>query len=139
VGVDFNEVRIIGNLGRDAELTYTSGGRAKLKFSVAHNRNYKNKNGGQESKTTWVNCVMWGDTAEKIAPDMTKGKHVLILGSLESYSYDRTIEGVNFPIKTERVEINTTRVIYLPEGRGGNGGTQEQKGNETFDDDDVPF
>ncbi len=52
------ELRVIGNLGRDAVVKQHEG-KDVLNFSLAHTEKWKNAQGVQYEKTTWVECSMW--------------------------------------------------------------------------------
>jgi single-strand DNA-binding protein len=67
-----NKVILLGNLGRDPELRYTSSGTAVCNFSVATNESYK-KNGEWTNETTWHDMVIWGVSAENIQKVLSKG------------------------------------------------------------------
>jgi len=51
-----HKITIIGNLGRDPEMRYTSEGQAVVTFSVASSRKYKTSSGEQKEDTEWFNC-----------------------------------------------------------------------------------
>ena len=70
-----NTITIAGNLGRDAELRYTSGGDAVLSFSVADSQ-------GRDKPTIWWNCSIWGKRAEALAQYLTKGQQVTVAGTV---------------------------------------------------------
>jgi single-strand DNA-binding protein len=55
----FNELKIIGNLAVDPELTYTQGGTALCKFNVAVNKKVK-----EEEKVFFLSCEVWKESAE---------------------------------------------------------------------------
>ena len=63
------QLSIIGNLGRDPEMSYTPDGTATVKFSVAVTRKTKDK-----ESTTWFNCVAFRKQAETINPYVKKGQ-----------------------------------------------------------------
>lgn len=83
-----NKVQLIGNLGKDPEITNLDGGKKLAKFSIATNETYKNQKGEKVTDTQWHNIVAWGKTAEIIENYVTKGKEVAIEGKLTSRSYD---------------------------------------------------
>ena len=65
-----------GNLGKDAEVRTTQNGKQVCSFSVAVKSGY-----GQNEKTTWVQCAMFGAKAEGQLPQhLTKGTQVAISG-----------------------------------------------------------
>lgn len=66
-----NLMCISGNLGKDCEVKYTPNGKAIGTFSVAIKSGW-----GDNEKTTWITCKLFGDRAEKLAPYLLKGtKH----------------------------------------------------------------
>ena len=64
--MSLNQILLIGNAGRDAELRYTANGRAVTGFSMAVNRRYQVNNEWQE-ETEWFNVSVWGQQAENVA------------------------------------------------------------------------
>lgn len=70
----------IGNLGRDAEIRDVNGKRV-INFSIAHSEKFKDQNGVQNERTTWVKCAMWRDADKtKVAQYLTKGTRVYVEG-----------------------------------------------------------
>ena len=68
---------IVGNLGKDAEIKESKGGKAYLTFSVGVSTGW-----GDNKKTTWVNVKKYGDSS-KLASILTKGSKVAVVGQLE--------------------------------------------------------
>ena len=56
--MSLNQILLIGNAGRDAELRYTANGRAVANFSIAVNRRWMSNNEWQE-ETEWFNVSVW--------------------------------------------------------------------------------
>jgi single-strand DNA-binding protein len=84
-----NTVNIVGTLGKDPELRYTTGGRGVASFSVATNRRYKKKDETEwTEQTTWFNVVAWADLGEHCAESLAKGNRVMISGRLETREYE---------------------------------------------------
>jgi single-strand DNA-binding protein len=74
-------ITLIGNLGRDPELSYTPGGQAITRFSVATNRRWTDKASGErKEETTWVNCTAFDRLAETCNTYLRKGSKVFIEG-----------------------------------------------------------
>ena len=84
-------VTIVGSLGRDVELRFTTGGKGVASFGVAVSRRYQ-QNGEWQEKTSWINVTAWGDLAENVAASCVKGTRVLVTGRLEQREYE-TKEG----------------------------------------------
>ena len=72
-----NKVILIGNLGRDPELSYTPGGLAVARFSLATTDRRKNAEGEWEDNTEWHRVVLFGKTAEAAGQYLSKGRQVL--------------------------------------------------------------
>jgi single-strand DNA-binding protein len=102
----FVDVTALGNLGQDAELKYGQTGTAVLNFTIACNSRFADKSGEQKEKTEWLKCVMFGKSAEGLANHLTKGKAIVIKGSLETSSYDK--DGV----KTYSTKIIVRQVFF---------------------------
>ena len=142
-----NKIIVIGNLGRDPEMRYTSNGQSVTSFSVASNRKYTTSTGEQREETEWFTVNAWGRLAELCNQYLTKGRQVYVEGRLSS----RTYEGRDGQTRFVN-EINLTDVQFLNRdtGAGGDGGAYgydaapESEGppNEAppMDDvDDLPF
>jgi single-strand DNA-binding protein len=80
--MSFNKIIIVGNLGRDPELSYTPQGTAVCKFSVATNERRRDKAGEQQDITTWFRVTVWGKQAENVSRYLTKGRRVYLEGRL---------------------------------------------------------
>ena len=79
-----NKAILLGRLGKDPELKYTSSGKAVCTFSIATSFKYTS---GEEA-TTWHNIVAWEKKAETIKEYLTKGQEVFIEGRIQNRSYD---------------------------------------------------
>ncbi len=113
-----NKAILVGNLGRDPELSYTQNGVARCRFSLATSESYNNNAGERQERTEWHNIVVWGRLAETVSKFLQKGRQVYLEGRIQNRSYDDK-EGVKRYIS----EINANRVTFLG-GRGGDGGFQ---------------
>jgi single-strand DNA-binding protein len=86
-----NTVTLTGNLTKDPELRYTTGGRGVASFGLAVNRRWE-VNGEKQEQVSFFNVVAWGDLGENAAASLHKGNRVMVTGRLEQRSYD-TREG----------------------------------------------
>ena len=80
-----NNVVLLRRLTRDAELRYTPSGKPVCQFTMAVQRNYKNKDGNYDAD--FINIVMWGKNGELLSKSVMKGQRVLINGQLQIRSY----------------------------------------------------
>ena len=79
------KLQIVGNLGKDCIVKEVNG-KNVINFSVAHTERYKDAQGNQKERTTWVECAYWTDRTA-VAQYLTKGKMVYAEGSPEADSY----------------------------------------------------
>lgn len=79
------KLQIVGNLGKDCIVKEVNG-KNVINFSVAHTERYKDAQGNQKERTTWVECAYWSDRTA-VAQYLTKGKMVYAEGSPEADAY----------------------------------------------------
>lgn len=136
-----NKVFISGRITHDLELKYTPKGTPVLRFSLASDRAYKDESGSWQTQTTFVDIVVWSNSAENINKLAHKGTPVLVEGRLEARSYvdqnnqNRKIyeiiaENVQTLEWKPREDGVTEQDIPLPE---------EPQHAPTATKDDVPF
>lgn len=90
-----NKVMLLGNLGRDVEMRYTSNGEAVANCQVATSSEWKNRESGErQSATEWHRCVAWGKLAELIGQYCRKGSTVYFEGKLRTRKW-KDNEGVD--------------------------------------------
>ncbi len=82
-----NKVILIGNLGRDPETRYTTGGDAVTNINIATTDAWKDKNGEKQEKTEWHRVVLFGRQAEIAGEYLKKGRPVYIEGRLQTRKY----------------------------------------------------
>lgn len=105
------ETRLIGNIGKDAEVRSMDNGIIAINFPVAHNKNWKDKRTGElKTKTTWVNCTIWKkDGANmKIVDYLKKGSLVDLIGTPFSKGYLHEDQTVRSEI---RLNISKTNIL----------------------------
>jgi len=161
-----NKVILLGNLGRDPETRYTTGGDAVTNLSIATSEQWKDKSGEKQERTEWHRVVLFGRQAEIAGEYLKKGRSVYIEGRLQTRKYTDK-DGV----EKYSTEIVADRMQLIGSGRdagggggggdadfergGGGGGSQRRgggggssgggapggAGRKTADDfdDDIPF
>src|ERR687894_1135264 len=80
--MSFNKIILVGNLGRDPELRYTTQGTPVCSFTMATNERKKDKSGEFQDITTWFRVSLWGRQAETASQYLTKGRPVYIEGRI---------------------------------------------------------
>ena len=119
-----NVFNAIGRVGKDAIVRYTQSGKAVAGWSLAVDDGW-----GQNKQTVWLDCSLWGDRAEKLAPYITKGAQIGVTGSIGTREHD----GKTYV--TLRVQD-----VTLLGGKGERGQQQDQQPAAVPDyDDDIPF
>lgn len=143
-----NKVMLIGNLGKDPEVRYTTGGTAVASFSIATSEKFKNRNGEFEERTEWHNVVLWGRQAEIAGEYLAKGRTVYIEGRLQTRKWQDKDGRDRW--STEVVGERMQMLGGKGEGGGGRSGGRDGQdagfgGGPAYDepafnpDDDIPF
>ena len=81
-----NHITIMGRLTRDPELRHTGSGIAVASFTLAVDRDYSPKDGG-EKETDFIDCTAWRNTAEFVSKYFTKGRMAVASGRLQIRSW----------------------------------------------------
>ncbi len=81
-----NKILLIGNLGKDPDMSYTTSGTAVTKFSLAVNRVTK-VGGERKEETEWFNIVAWNQLAETCNNFLKKGQKVYVEGRVQQRKY----------------------------------------------------
>ena len=82
-----NTVTLVGNVTRDPEIRFTTGGRGVASFGLAVNRRYQS-NGEWQEQTSFFDVVAWGTLGENAAASLSKGTRVVVYGRLEQRSWE---------------------------------------------------
>ena len=110
-----NKVILMGRLTRDPEFRQTTSGIPVCRFSVAINRNYKNRQTGERvEETDFVECVAWRTSAEFVSRYFNKGKMILVEGQLRNDNYTD-----NNGVKHYRMNVMVDNVSFVEGDRQG--------------------
>ena len=82
-----NHITIMGRLTRDPELRRTGSGVAVTSFTVAVDRDFSGRDGG-EKETDFIDCVAWRQTGEFVSKYFTKGSMIVVAGRLQIRSWN---------------------------------------------------
>lgn len=127
-----NKVILLGNLGRDPETRYTTGGDAVTNLRIATSEQWKDKSGEKQERTEWHSVVLFGRQAEVAGEYLKKGRSVYIEGRLQTRKYTDK-EGV----EKYSTEIVADRMQLLG-GRGEGGSDAEFGGSATSSGGGAP-
>ncbi|GBE29608.1 MAG TPA: single-stranded DNA-binding protein [Bacteroidetes bacterium] len=115
-----NKVILIGNLGKDPEMSYTPSGVAVTKVSLATTKKWTSGDGTKREQTEWHNLVFWRRSAEVANEYLRKGSKIYVDGEINYRSW----EG-NDGQKKYATDIVVNNFQFLsPRSEGGGGGQQ---------------
>lgn len=132
-----NSVILQGRLTETPELKTTPSGKSVTSFSLAVERDFST-NG--EKETDFINIVAWNGTAEFVCKYFTKGKQMIVKGSLQVRKY-QTKDGEN----RYTTEVLADKVYFAgdkekaPQGENYSDNTDESGFMEINSDEDLPF
>ena len=118
------KLQVIGNLGKDC-ITNMVNGKNVINFSLAHHEKFKDAQGNQKEKTTWVDCAYWTDRTA-IAPYLKKGTQVYVDGIPEVKTYPKNDGSTGFSLS---VRVTTVQLLGSKNNELGGG---NQPSNESY-------
>jgi len=83
-----NKVLLLGNVGKDPEITSTNGGTLVAKLSLATSERFKDKQGEWQDRTEWHNLVAYARGAEILRDYVHKGSKLYVEGRLTTRSWE---------------------------------------------------
>ena len=125
------KMQVIGNLGKDC-IVNTVNGKNVINFTVAHTEKFRDSQGNNQERTTWVDCAYWTDRTG-ISPYLTKGKQVFVEGTPEVRTFTRN-DGTAGASLSLRV-----RDVQLLGGRGENAGVSAMTTAESYSPAKTPI
>lgn len=139
----FHTIVIVGNLGREPEMRFTSSGAPVTSFNVATNRTYTNSIGEKVKETIWFRVSAWGKDAENCKNYLRSGSKVLVEGRLvpdvqtggpRIFSRQNGTMGASY-------EVSASTVRFL--NSKGEGGAPEMEGEGLNlpggEEEEIPF
>jgi single-strand DNA-binding protein len=137
---NFNKVFLMGNLTKDPELRYTSGGAPVANLRMAINRVYKMQSGETKEETCFVTVVVWRKQAEAAGEHLKKGDPLFVEGRLQSRSWETDDKQ-----KRSIIEVVADRIQFLSRGKSAATSSDPEAdvpaAEETHasSDEDIPF
>src|SRR5271167_4544741 len=126
-----NKAILVGRLGRDPDVRYTSSGQPVANFSLATDETFKDRAGERQKRTEWHKIVVWGKQAEIAQKYLRKGSLIYIEGRIQSREWQDK-EGQ----KRTSFEIVATNFRMLG-GRGDGGAGATAGGAQRSGGDDM--
>ena len=136
-----NKVIMIGRLTKDVALN-TTGVKPVGKFTIAVNRDFKNKEGKYDAD--FINCVAFDKRAEVISKHFNKGSQIALTGSWRTGSFDGK-DGNK--VYTNELFVDSFEFVGQANNNSGTGANENTSQNESYDnsfgepqdDGDLPF
>ncbi len=113
-----NKVILIGRLGNQPELRYTTSNRPVTELRLATDHKWTSTDGERQEKTEWHTVIVWGRDAENCERYLSKGRQVYVEGRLETRNWEDKKSGT----KRYKTEVTATMIRFLAGGRDGDGG-----------------
>jgi single-strand DNA-binding protein len=144
-----NTITLVGNLTRDPELRFTTGGRGVASFGIAVGRRYQ-VTGEWQEQTSYFNITAWGQLGENAAATLAKGSRVIVTGRLEQREYTTRDGDKRTAIEVVADELGpslrwATAQVERQSGQGGGGGNRNansgaaNRGDDPYMGDEEPF
>ncbi len=137
-----NKVMLIGRLGKDPEVKFTSSGTAVCNFSLATSETFKDKSGEKQEKTEWHNVQLWQKLAEIAGEYLVKGSLVFIEGRLQTRKWQDKEGNDRYTteIVGERMQMLGSKGDSGRSDRAASGSQSTGSENSSMpEDDDIPF
>lgn len=141
----FSQTIIVGNLGQDVEVRYSTGGVAFATISVATSETWKDKGTGEKKeRTDWHRCKASGRLAEIMGEYLKKGTKVFVSGQPRS---DKFTDKEGVERYDHYIRVDQMRMLDKREGGEGKPAQARQAAprnsappaSESLEDDDIPF
>lgn len=141
----FNKMILVGNLGRNPDLSYTPQGTPVCSFTMATNERRKDRSGEPQDLTTWFRVTIWGRQAETASQYLTKGRPVYIEGRLRVEEWTDKDNKQRYTLEVHATDMqfistgngNGAAVALSAAGGGALGGTKPA--GDPGLEDDIPF
>ncbi len=143
-----NKVFIMGRLCKDPELRHTQSGTAVASFSLAVDRDFKDKQTGEKT-TDFIDCVAWRGTAEFVSRFFSKGRMAVVVGALQIRAWEdkegnkrRTAEVIAENVyfgDSKRDPLDKLADDSAPVSYPSSAGSPGEFAELTEDDGELPF
>jgi len=147
--MSYQNITIVGRVGRNAELKYLKDGVALCEFSVAVSKK-TGRGDERKEKTTWFKCTVWRDRAETAADIIRKGAQILVAGEVDVEAYidkktnepraSLTITVGTFQLLSPKAENDENDEEHAPAATAPPADHQQRRADaQRKRPDDIPF
>jgi single-strand DNA-binding protein len=144
--MSYQQVTLVGRVGREPELRFTQDGTPVCNFSLATSESWTGQDGQKHTETTWWKVTVWRRMAEVVNQYLSKGREVLVIGRVGG---DK-VEGQNGETKIvphtwltdegeprAQFELAASSVKFL--GGRGSGDGSDDEAPPVEEEDSLPF
>lgn len=134
--MSLNLITLGGNIGDDMKIHYTQNGKAIGSFPLAVTNGY-----GDNKRTMWITCLVFGERAEKLAPHIRKGGKIVVSGRLDVRQYDRNdgTKGTAVEVAVNDLEFFSINQQQEQQKQPSNKNSGANNPPPMDFDDDIPF
>ena len=125
------KLQVIGHLGRDCTLNEVNG-KNVINFNVAHSERFKDAQGTQVERTTWVSCSYWTDRTG-VAPYLKKGQLIFTEGTpeVEMYTNKEGQQAANLRLRVTSIQLLGGKTDDNQDGGGQQQQNQQASGSQS--------
>lgn len=145
----FNQLTLVGRVGKDPEIRAMQNSKPVANFSLAVSESWKDKNGEKQERTEWVNVVCFNEGLCRVIENyVKKGSLLLVQGRFQTRDYEK--DGVKH-YRSECVLQGFNSTLTMLDSRSGDGGGQQDSqqsygaassgsgGHDPIEGDQIPF
>lgn len=133
-----NNFSAVGRIGRDAVTRFTQAGKAVTGWALAVDSGW-----GDNKKTTWLDCTLWGERGQKVAEHIRKGDRLGVVGEIGTREHDGktyvTLDVKDVTLLGDKKEGQSGGTSSRQGGQQQRERPQQQAPGQEFDDDSIPF
>ncbi len=142
-----NKVILVGHLGAEPEVKHLDSGTLLARLRIATSESFRDRDGNRQDRTEWHTVILWNKLAEIAEKYLNKGSQVYLEGSLRTRSYEKDgitkytteIFGNNMTMLGGGRRNEQTQEPQIESMANNTTNNQENAGNETAMEDDLPF
>ena len=134
--MSLNQVVLLGNIVRDPEVKFIGDSTPVCNFTVACNERYTDRDGEQQERAMFIDCVAWNRTGEIIGEHFVKGQQIAVTGKLQLDQWEDEERG-----KQSRHKVNVFSFAFTG-SKADNDKLRENRaadGDDEENEDDIPF
>ncbi len=128
-----NKVLLVGRLGQDPKLAYSANGVPVANMSMATDESYNDRDGNRVERTEWHRVVVFGKQAEFCSNYLSKGRLILVEGSLQTDKWQDQQGQDRYTTKIKAIRVQA--LDPKGQGQGGESYVQAPEENKTRDNE----